>query len=291
MLTIFANLRINEKERLQHMKDSFNSFKTISDDWVINIRGKQREEAIKFLKENLGSKMTLFELLDDSRGWLVNALEMVDKAKYDYLLVWNEDHMNIAPQEIYKGIMTEMKENDVDYMMYSWWIFGTCREVFDKLKTEIGLQKFQYIDTVYLTKERWKKVLKAGYPYFIISLCGIFYKDLFKKMLKDEQKKLPIFLTRLLFKAMGFLTYYLHILGRKHKRYFWIVNKVFFHKLRKFSRETPFELEQPETRTDRLPLKMAFPKQELFACIDDDLSAPETQGSSLISRGLYPLQK
>ena len=51
MLTIFANIRINDCERLQHMKDSFLSFNTISDDWLINVRGKLREEAVLFLKE------------------------------------------------------------------------------------------------------------------------------------------------------------------------------------------------------------------------------------------------
>ena len=42
--------------------------------------------------------MVLFKLLDDDRGWLNNASEMLKSAKYDYVLLWNEDHMNVVPQ-------------------------------------------------------------------------------------------------------------------------------------------------------------------------------------------------
>lgn len=290
MLTIFANLRINDTERLQHMKDSFFSFNTISDDWLINVRGKLRDEAIAFLKENLGDKMTLFELLDDSRGWMNNALEMLPKAKHDYLLVWNEDHMNIALQEAYKGIIQEMKEQEVDYMTYSWWMFGKAREVFDKFENEFELKKFKYIDILNLTPKKWRLARKKGYPYFIISLCGIFHKNLWEKLLVEDRKKLPMFLTKFLFKIIGFFTYKLPILKKGRgctKNYFYKVNKLFFHKLIKYPKECPFELEKNFERTDVLPLKIAFPKQELFACIDDNL---DMQGYSLIKRGLYPLR-
>ena len=48
MLTIFANMKIDSTVRLQHMKDSFLSFDTISDNWLINIRGKFRNDALGF---------------------------------------------------------------------------------------------------------------------------------------------------------------------------------------------------------------------------------------------------
>jgi len=290
MLTIFANLRINEPERLQHMKDSFFSFNTISDNWLINVRGKLRNEAITFLKENLGDKMVFFELLDDSRGWMNNALEMLPKAKYNYLLIWNEDHMNIASQDVYKGIIQEMEEQKVEYIMYSWWMFGKAREVFDKLEDKISLKKFKYIDTLYLTPKKWRLARKAGYPYFIISMCGIFHKDLLEKLLIEDRKKWPMFLTKFVFKVIGFLTYKLHILKQGRgctKDYFYKINKLFFHKLTRNPKECPVEIEKNPERTDVLPLKIAFSKQELFACIDDDL---DMEKYSLIKRGLYPLK-
>ena len=282
MLTIFGNLRINSASRLQHMKDSFLSFKDISDDWIINIRGSFRNEAIEFLKENLGDKLTSFELLDDKKGWVNNALEMFDSIKHDYVLVWNEDHFNIAPQESYKDIIKDMSEQKAQYMLYTWWMSGKARKVFDDLVNEIDLEKFNNIDIVNLTKKKWRMITKTGYPYFILSVAGIYHKDFLHRILLQDRKKLPMFFTRMIFKSFAALT----MLGFKfnHKRQFHVVSRFFFYKLGRFSQETPFNLERSPTRIDVLPVRVALSRQELFACIDDDL---DTSGYSLISRGLY----
>ena len=45
-LAIFANFFIDNEERLQRMKDSFKSFKSIKpQEWIINIRGKYKIDA------------------------------------------------------------------------------------------------------------------------------------------------------------------------------------------------------------------------------------------------------
>jgi|GEM_PF-57547 6-phospho-3-hexuloisomerase len=282
MLTIFGNLRINSASRLQHMKDSFLSFKDISDDWVINIRGSFRDEAIEFLKENLGDKLTLFELLDEKRGWINNALEMFSSIKHDYVLVWNEDHLNIAPQESYKNIIREMSEKKAQYMLFTWWIFGKARKVFDDLEHEIDLEKYDNIDVVNLTKKNWSKIRRTGYPYFILSLAGIYHKNLWHRLLIQDKRKLPMFFTRMTFKFFAFVS--LFKLKFNHKKWIHIVSRLVFYKLGRYSKETPFNLERPPIRTDMLPVRIALSKQELFACIDDDLDTP---GYSLIGRGLY----
>jgi len=56
-------------------------------------------------------------------------------------------------------------------------------------------------------------------------------------------------------------------------------------KLRRWPKDTPFDFEKKGTDYHWLPLKMAIPKYELFACIDDDNGV---EGYSLQSRGLYP---
>lgn len=275
-------MRINEPERLQHMKDSFVSFKDISDDWIINIRGKLRDEATAFLKENLGDKLSIFEFLDDSMGWIVSALEMLKVAKYDYVFMWNEDHLNIAHQELYDTIVSEMTKADADYIGYSWWIFGKDRRFFDRFDSELDMQCYDNIDIIDMTPKKWKILIKSGYSYFLMSLCGIYKKDFLRKMMIRDKNKLPIFLTKFLFKAMGLI----NILGIRFntKKGFRCVNRFFRYKLRRYPKETPFELEKDETRIDMLPLRIALVRQELFACIDDDLNV---HGYSLISRGLY----
>lgn len=282
MLTILANLRVNDRERLQHLKDSFRSFHAVSDNWLINVRGKLRDETVAFLKENLGQKMVLFELLDDSRGWITNALDMLKSARYDYVLIWNEDHLNTAPQELYNSMVVDMANADADYLGYSWWLFGKDRGFFDRLADELEMRHGDTIDVIYMTRKKWNMLLESGYPYFLLSLCGIYKKDLLQQMMLNDTKKLPMFLTKFLFKVMGFL----NVIGIRFntKKAFDRINGLFFNKLRKYPKETPFEIEKPPTRVDMLPLRIALPRQELFACIDDDLNV---QGYSLVSRGLY----
>lgn len=58
--------------------------------------------------------------------------------------------------------------------------------------------------------------------------------------------------------------------------------------LRRWPRETPFDLEKRVTDTCWLPLKVALPKYELFAPIDDDMGG---YPGSLQTRGLYPIRE
>ncbi len=280
MITIFANIRINDTIRLQHLKDSFFSFNTISDDWIINIRGDLRNEAISFLQKELGNKMTLFELLDDSVGWANNSLKMINKAKYNYLLIWIEDHINTASQNTLINTIEEIQSRKIDYMLYSWWQFRNSKKAFEAIE----LKNDKYIDFINLTKKEWVKIRNAGHPYYLISLCGIFHKDFLKKLLLKERFKLPMFFTKNLYRLMTLVNY--SGIKFNQKKYFHLINKLFFYKLRRFSKKTPFDIEKPQYRTDLLPIKLAISKQELFACIDDDLDMP---GYQLIKRGNYPI--
>lgn len=284
-LTVFANMLINNPRRFQHLKDSFFSFKDISDNWLINIRGNLRNEVIEFLQEELGDQMILFELLDEKRaggGWFKNSLEMLSKAKYDYIFMWNEDHLNLIPQETYLEIVQDMTRENVDYLMYSWWIFGEYRKNF----LTGNLEEHKYIDTVYLTKKLWKRQLKKGYDKYIISMAGIFDKEFLIKLLKKEKFKLPKLFTTNIFRIMILLDK----LGIKfnHRQYYDLINRLIFGKLTKWDNNYPFDLEKSSYRWDILPIKMGLPKEELFACIDDDLGY---KGSDLISRGLYKEEK
>lgn len=279
MLTVFANIRINSPERLQHMKDSFDSFSSTSDDWLVNVRGELREEALSFLRERLGEKMREFSLLDDKRGWINNALEMLPFVKNEYLLIWNEDHINIAPQEELRKVVAEMGKVDADYLLYSWWQEGRAREAFGVLPLKSG----RYIDSILLTKERWQKVLDAEYKYALLSLVGIYRKDLFKDILLRDRYKLPLFFTHQVYRFFTLL----QRLGLKfnQRQWFHSLNRLINFRLRSFTKEAPFDLEKMQDRFDMLPLKIALPKKELFACIDDNL---REAGTSLIERGLYP---
>ena len=61
--TVFANFFIDNEERFQRMKDSFYSFKDSEPkQWLINIRGKLKNQAGEFLKKEIGNKANIFYL-------------------------------------------------------------------------------------------------------------------------------------------------------------------------------------------------------------------------------------
>lgn len=289
MFTVFANMRINSDERLQHLKESFESFESESDDWLINIRGSKRAEVIAYLKDRLGRRATFFELLDDSRGWIPNALEMLPKAKYNYVLVWLEDHINIAPQGLLKKVVEDMEQHKVDQLVYTWWNVGWKPENSAKQKELLNFKKEKTIEWSDIDKDTWRKVHgldEVPYAVYLVSLASIFRKDFFKSLLIGDQRKLPRFLTPF---AHGLLSVVRKFgLKFEQRKWFDMIDKALFYKLRLFPKETPFDLEKRPHRYDMLPLRTALSLQELFVCIDDD-SVPEPHGYSLISRGLYPL--
>jgi 6-phospho-3-hexuloisomerase len=250
----------------------------------VNIRGVFRDEAIEFLKEHLGERLNLFTLLDDSRGWMANSLDMLESAKHDYIFVWNEDHINTTSVDRVKQIVSEMKKHQVDYLLYSWWMFGRARNAFDKVADDIGLEDASSISYLTLTEKAWNKVRRAGYPYYLISMCGIFHKDFLREMWQRDQFRIPNFFKKLVYKILYELT---KVGFRKdgHKQLFDKINRhVFLNKIRKFPKETPFEMEKSPERADVLPIVFALPREEFFACIDDNLGEG---GYSLIERELY----
>lgn len=58
--------------------------------------------------------------------------------------------------------------------------------------------------------------------------------------------------------------------------------------IRKFHHLTPYDVEQNTKQKWFFPVNFALPTEEIFGCIDDDIHHP---GSSLQSRGLYPLDQ
>jgi len=282
MVTIFGNIRISDEYGLEHLKDCCISLRGISDNWVINVRGALREPAIAFLKEEIGDHLILFELLNDSRGWIPNSRDMLTAVRYDHLFILNEDCINIAGTKVLNGALDEMQKHDADFMTHSWWMDGRLREGIDILELTYGT----YVDTAYVTKDKWEALRAGGYPYHLVSFCGVLKKDFFIRLLAMDEHKLPLFLTQWLYKSMNFL--------RRHgfsmnKSYMYdSLNKALFYKLRRFTKEAPFDLEKGPRRTDILPIKISYPKQELLALIDDDLKGIGVDGYQLIKRGLYP---
>lgn len=283
MITVFANMMINSEERFEHLKDSFESFKNESDDWLINIRGKKREEVNAWLKERLGDRATFFNLTDESRGWEVNSMDMIRHAKHTYVLFWLEDHMYVAPPKHLEEVVREMAAHEADYLQHSWWMNGAYRKYFDQFYRTEGV----FVDTVTIGNKEWSMWREQGKQVQLVSLLGIFKKDFLFRIFRHDRYMLPETIRQWMFRTMAFLQRMGIPLNQK--KWFKRINTVLRFKLRRQPKSTPHDFEKEPDRYDMLPIRTSVSKRELFACMDDD--DDPAHRSSLMTRGLYPVHR
>ncbi len=252
-LSIFANIFINNEERLKRMKDSFKSFHTVnSNQWVVNIRGKYKIDAGEYLRNELGKKLHL-SYINSGFGWLHVSRKISKKINADYVFSWIEDHILLAPKDILEKCINEMKQFNVDILCYTWYI----PIIMDPFKIVDSYGSGKYINAVkidnkastkiidYIKKRKKNLGISNKYDdFYVISGSSIIKKDFFIKALKSK------------------------------KPY-----------LKRKPRKTPHDFEKRSKDKFAKEILTAWPNQELFACIDDDLGTP---GYSLISRGIYP---
>ena len=186
LLSIFANFKIDSKERLLRMRDSFDSF--CDEDvgkWVVNIRGPLKEEAGEFLRNRLGEKLELFEL-ESKKGWFYDSRKMLKYIDSDYILFWVEDHLNINPKiNIIKKITQEMKENNVDSLWYTF---------FPYMKNYINVKKKreEYISWFDLNENSLVKIHNLKPDLFLISCASILKQSLFKKIIQSNDRRVAV---------------------------------------------------------------------------------------------------
>lgn len=183
-LSIISNFRIDEEERFLRMKDSFNSFSSIdSDNWVINIRGKYKEEAALFLKNKLGKKLSL-TFLDSKNDWSKDSLSVFSNIKSDYVLYWVEDHLNLVKPQIFSNLIEEMRLTGSKILHYSWW--GYYKKV-APYRDLIKVNKKELLTTYSILRSDVKKVVRYEKDNYIISLCGIMETNFFLDILKSKK--------------------------------------------------------------------------------------------------------
>ena len=250
-LAIFANFFIDNKERLQRMKDSFKSFESIKpQEWIINIRGKYKIDAGEYLQNELGERLHL-SYLNSGFGWFFVSKKISEKITARYVLAWIEDHILLAQPKILNKCIYEMNQFNVDILCYTWYI----QSLMDPYKIIEPYGAGKYITARKIDSNATIKIidkLKERKPilsipkddFYVISASSIIKKDFFKKVLLSK------------------------------KPY-----------LKRRPRKTPHDFEKRSKDNFASIIRTAWPVQELFVCIDDDLGKT---GYSLISRGLYP---
>ena len=248
-LAIFANFLIDNEERFQRMKDSFNSFKDAKpNQWVVNIRGSYKDEAGDFLKKELGEKVSI-SYLQSKKGWAHDSNVILKKITTNYLLSWVEDQILIASPEALNSCVSEMNKYKVDQLWYSSFTFFTNKQFSvikpEKIGDSITVQKIDFNACAKIRDEMKKyRTYKYLKDVYIVSLTSIMSKEFFKKILNSPK---PC--------------------------------------LKRWNMSLPFNFEKRSKDKVVPVIWHAVSKKELFVPIDDDANEP---GYSLISRGLYP---
>ena len=246
-VAVFANFRIDTEERLQRMKDSFESFKnTEISQWVINVRGVYKRAALDYLVMQLGSYLIQFDL-NSERGWIFDSRQMFERISCDHVFFWIEDHICMCGSEKLNKVFADVAALNVDYIGYSWFGMGRFLNQFKRLNATESetITSYKY-DLAANSIRQTDALADIGQYSYIVSVCGIFSKDFFKKILYCNRPR-----------------------------------------LRRWPKETPFDFEKRWDDVFLLPINYSVPKFELFSAIDDDNVFP---GSSLFSRGLYPIR-
>jgi hypothetical protein len=240
-ICIFANFFIDNEERLQRMKDSFESFKDIDAfEWRINVRGSLKEKAGDFLLSSLGTQLYL-NYLNSKKGWFHDSLQIFNGSQSDYVLFWVEDHICLVPPGIIKEIISEMKDLWADQCRYSF-LHNQHTKTFQVVPPDnVG----NLIDVWNLNRKSASIIQRTlGKDFYVTSMDTIMRRDIFLKILHSTKP----FLSR------------------------WPIH-------------FPFDFEKQYNDGAIKNIRIALPKLEIFACIDDDHGV---DGYSLISRGVYP---
>ena len=181
-LIVFANFRINNKERYLRLKDSFFSFKDISaEKWVINIRGSYKEQTKNFLQENLQGKFHHYDL-ESKKGWFHDTKKMLKDIDSDFVFFWIEDHISMIKVSKYDEILDEMKENHCDHLCYSFWHDGYKKKFsFLEAKETSNLN-------IYQMNKKNVKIIKRNInqEFYIVSCVSITSSKLFKKIISSS---------------------------------------------------------------------------------------------------------
>ena len=181
-LVIFANFRIDNKERYLRMQDSFFSFKGISaEKWVINIRGSYKEQTKNFLQEHLQDKFHHYDL-ESKKGWFHDTRAMLKDIDTDFVFFWIEDHVSMVKVSKYDEILDEMKENQCEHLCYTWWHDGYKKKFsFLEPKETSNLKIYQ------MNKENVKIMKKnINEEFYTISVVSITSSKLFKKIISSS---------------------------------------------------------------------------------------------------------
>jgi len=283
MVTAICNVFINSDLKLKLFKETFPLVYAISDNWLINIRGKFHKDVVKYIKETFEDHerhCIFFSGLDDG-NWAKSTCKMLENSKYDYIYVFLEDHFLLKPLDHFRNVIRDMIDSKIEYFSYSFFNIGLSVQSAEGLYPDYSKHFFSF----QFGEKSISFLRKNNHHFYPYSLAGICTKKYFQKLLIIENNllvKVPFFVQAVMENVFFFYP---------RNRAFWFTVNKFVSKIGIrfviYPSATPFNLEKSlfDCDLELLPLRVGGLREELFANWDDDNIL---SNSSLIKRGLYP---
>jgi hypothetical protein len=283
VITAICNIYINSEKKLELFKETFPSVYPVSDNWLLNIRGKNRNEAIDFISTSFSDAEAncIFYTNLDRNNWARATSTMLQDSRYEYIYVFLEDHFLLKPLTHFQNVIEDMKECQIDYFQYSFFNIGLSVQSSEALYPDYS-EYFYYFK---VDQEKFKFLKQNNRHFYPYSLAGICSKKYFKNLLTIERRRLVRVpsLIQILMENIIFIY--------PRNRNFWFAINRYASRLGLrfviYPPETPFNLEKSlfDCDSSLLPMTVGGLREELFANWDDD---NKLSNSSLIKRGLYP---
>lgn len=283
MVTALCNVFINSEHKLAKFKETYPLVYEISDNWLVNIRGRFRKDVEEYIKETFAStekNVRFFSGLPD-QDWAESTREIIKHAKYPYIYIYLEDHFLLKPLDQFREVIKEMGEQKIEYLSYSFFNIGLSQENIEVMAPDYtkNLAYFTFTEDNYPELKRYCPLF---YPYSLVSVSSL---DYFRKLLEAEKKRL--------YKVSRYIQAFMALVYFRYPK-----NRQFWFKVNRwvsglgirfviYTPASPFNLERSlsDIEPELLPLKVSVLKEELFANWDDDNGLSR---SSLVKRGLYP---
>jgi hypothetical protein len=246
MFTIFSNFRIRSDEQLAILDTNLRLLERVrAKEWIINIRGDLKYEAAELFKQYTLKNLCI-KHIETEFGWCSDSFELSNLVTADYIIQIIEDQFLICNPLLLENIVTEMRIFNIEHLEYSW--FGGA-------KLEGCLERIEYKDENYLKY------------YDLTPVTNIQRHKNYQKHFAYEGDVYAISLPSIIKTSL-----------------FRKICEYSNPQRRRFEQSTPFDFERAGVDVDYLPIRIAFPKYELFASLDDDNLVEK---SSLHSRRMF----
>lgn len=244
-ITLFANFFIDNEERFKRLQFSFKSIKQIKFcEYIINIRGSYKNSVTKFLKKYIKKNLHI-SYLHSSQGWNYDSKKLIKLIKGKYVFQWLEDQVCMINSKHFHFLINDLNKKKIDLINYSLFLNGNNIKSFKNIRLIEQKRYYHLHYDINLHKKRLEYVKKKKIK------CHIFIISL------------PSIFRKKLFKK---------VINANDPL------------IKRWPRETPFNIEKGPKDFHWLPFNYALPKQELFNSIDDNGGL---KGASLIEKGAY----